>query len=90
MQSFKSNAREPTKAELKGFTTGQRIMPFLPTYGLVILMFGLIILFSILLPRTFPTLRNLRDIPSDKWVVALLSLGATIPMAAGRIDLTVG
>lgn len=90
MQSLESNALEPTKAELKGLTIGQRIMRFLPTYGLVILMFVLIILFSILLPRTFPTMLNLRAIVSDKSIVALLSLGAMIPMAAGRIDLTVG
>ena len=33
---------------------------------------------------------NLRSIVSDKAIIALLSLGAMIPMAAGRIDLTVG
>ena len=33
---------------------------------------------------------NLRAIISDKAIIALLSLGAMIPMAAGRIDLTVG
>jgi ribose transport system permease protein len=65
-------------------------MRFLPTYGLVILMVALIILFSLLLPRTFPTMFNLRAIVSDKSIIALLSLAAMIPMAAGRIDLTVG
>ncbi|MEM7376143.1 MAG: ABC transporter permease, partial [Pseudomonadota bacterium] len=44
----------------------------------------------ILLPNTFPTMLNLRAIISDKAIIALLSLGAMIPMAAGRIDLTVG
>ena len=33
---------------------------------------------------------NMRAIISDKAIIALLSLGAMIPMAAGRIDLTVG
>jgi ribose transport system permease protein len=42
------------------------------------------------LPTTFPTLLNLRSIISDKAIIALLSLAAMIPMAAGRIDLTVG
>jgi ribose transport system permease protein len=90
MPSIESSALEPTKAELKGLTPGQRLMRFLPTYGLVILMVALILLFSILLPRTFPTLLNLRAIVSDKSIIALLSLAAMIPMAAGRIDLTVG
>ncbi|KAJ54624.1 ABC transporter permease [Actibacterium mucosum KCTC 23349] len=90
MQSLESNALEPTKAELKGLTLGQRLARFLPVYGLVILTVLLIILFSILLPKTFPTVLNLRAIISDKAIIALLSLGAMIPMAAGRIDLTVG
>ncbi|KXF92404.1 ABC transporter permease [Phaeobacter inhibens] len=90
MQSLKSNALEPTRAELSKLTLSARLMRFLPVYGLVILTVGLIILFSILLPNTFPTVLNLRAIISDKAIIALLSLGAMIPMAAGRIDLTVG
>lgn len=90
MQSLESGALEPTKAELAGLSTGKRLMRFLPVYGLVILTVFLIGLFSILLPNTFPTMLNLRSIISDKAIIALLSLGAMIPMAAGRIDLTVG
>ena len=50
----------------------------------------LIVLFSVLLPKTFPTVLNLRVILSDKSIIALLSLAAMIPMVAGRIDLTAG
>ncbi|MEL6241186.1 MAG: ABC transporter permease [Pseudomonadota bacterium] len=90
MQSLESSALEPTKADLRGLSTGKRLMRFLPVYGLVILTVFLIGLFSILLPDTFPTMLNLRSIISEKAIIALLSLGAMIPMAAGRIDLTVG
>lgn len=90
MQSLKSNALEPTRAELSKLTFTGRLMRFLPVYGLVIITASLIILFSILLPNTFPTMLNVRAIISDKAIIALLSLGAMIPMAAGRIDLTVG
>ena len=90
MQSLESSALEPTKADLVGASLRTRILRFLPVYGLVILTAFLIILFSILLPNTFPTLLNVRSIISDKAIIALLSLGAMIPMAAGRIDLTVG
>ncbi len=90
MQSLDSNALEPTKAELEGLPLQAKLMRLLPVYGLVILTVFLILLFSFLLPRTFPTLLNLRAIVSDKAIIALLSLGAMIPMAAGRIDLTVG
>ena len=90
MNSIQSTALEPTKAELAGLSTAQKIMRFVPVYGLVILTVVLMILFSVLLPNTFPTLINLRSIISDKAIIALLSLAAMIPMASGRIDLTVG
>ena len=90
MNSIQSNALEPTRSELKGLTTGQKLGRLIPVYGLVILTVGLILLFSILLPHTFPTLLNLRSIISDKAIILLLSLGVMIPMSAGRIDLTVG
>src|SRR5215470_2527436 len=46
--------------------------------------------FSLLLPDTFPTWLNARSILADKAIIAMLSLAATLPMMAGRIDLTVG
>jgi len=90
MPGIESNAVEPTKDELAGLTPMKKLMRLVPTYGLVILMFGLVVTFSILLPTTFPTMLNLRAILSDKAIIALLSLAAMIPMVAGRIDLTVG
>lgn len=90
MPGIDSNAVEPTKDELRGLSHGQKLLRLAPTYGLVILMVGLILFFSLLLPDTFPTVLNLRSILSDKAIIALLSLAAMIPMVAGRIDLTVG
>lgn len=90
MQSIQSNALEPTKSDLANASFGTRLSLLLPVYGLPILTLGLIIFFSVLLPTTFPTVLNLRSIISDKAIIALLSLGAMIPMAAGRVDLTVG
>ncbi len=90
MPSLESNALEPTKDEMKGLPASTRLIRLAPVYGLVILMAVLIVLFSILLPETFPTLLNLRAILSDKSIIAMLSLAAMIPMVAGRIDLTVG
>jgi ribose transport system permease protein len=90
MNSLQSTALEPTRSELQGLSFGQKLVRFLPTYGLVILAVGLILLFSLLLPNTFPTVLNLRSIISDKAIILLLSLGVMIPMSAGRIDLTVG
>jgi ribose transport system permease protein len=90
MQSIKSNALEPTRPELASLTRWQAIGRILPVYGLPILTLLLIVFFSILLPDTFPTALNVRSILSDKAIIAMLSLAATLPMMAGRIDLTVG
>lgn len=90
MQSIQSTALEPTRSEIKGLTPAQKLSRFIPVYGLVLLTIALILIFSILLPNTFPTLLNLRSIISNKAIIALLSLAAMIPMAAGRIDLTIG
>lgn len=90
MPSIESNALEPTRDELATLPLSAKLGRLAPVYGLVILMFALILLFSILLPNSFPTLLNLRVILADKSLIALLSLAAMVPMVAGRIDLTVG
>lgn len=90
MTSIKSTALEPTKAELKKLSGRQKLSRLLPVYGLPIFTVALIVLFSILLPDTFPTALNFRSILNDKSIIAILSLAAMIPMMAGRIDLTVG
>lgn len=90
MQSIQSTALEPTAAELKGLSPLEKAQRLVPVYGLVILTVLLIIFFSLLLPDTFPTVLNLRSIIANKTIIAILSLAAMIPMAAGRIDLTIG
>jgi ribose transport system permease protein len=90
MNSIKSTALEPTAVELQSLTGSQKLWRLAPVYGLPICTVLLIILFSILLPATFPTALNARSILADKAIIALLSLAAMIPMMAGRIDLTVG
>ena len=88
--SIKSDALEPTRAEMKHLSFGEKLGRLIPVFGLPILALLLIVLFSVLLPDTFPTMLNARSIISDKAIIALLSLAAMIPMASGKIDLTVG
>jgi len=90
MPSIKSNALEPTNTELASLTWWQASIRLLPVYGLPLLTLLLIAFFSLLLPDTFPTALNARSILADKAIVAMLALAATLPMMAGRIDLTVG
>lgn len=89
--SIRSTALEPDPSlDIEGATLLQRVGRWAPVYGLVVLTVLLALLFAVLLPDTFPTLFNLRSILSDKAVIALLALAATIPMITGKIDLTVG
>ena len=90
MSSIKSSALEPAAPELEGLSLPAKLLRLLPVYGLVVLMLALALLFALLLPDTFPTMLNLRSIISDKAIIATLALAATIPMATGKIDLTVG
>lgn len=90
MQSIRSTALEPTRAEMKGLSLFGKIQRLVPVYGLVILTVLLTLFFCLLLPDTFPTVLNLRSIIANKTIIAILSLAAMIPMAAGRIDLTIG
>lgn len=90
MQSTKSNALEPTRSELASLSPAQKVIRLLPVFGLPVLLILLIGLFSLILPRTFPTVLTARSILSDKSIIALLSLATMVPMMAGRIDLTVG
>ncbi|WP_227306663.1 ABC transporter permease [Acidisoma cellulosilyticum] len=90
INSVRSDALEPTAKELAGASLREKAMRLMPVYGLPLLMLALILLFSILLPDTFPTMLNLRSIIADKAIIALLSLAAMIPMVSGKIDLTVG
>ncbi|TPK75289.1 ABC transporter permease [Mesorhizobium sp. B2-4-17] len=90
MESIRSTALEPTPRELAGLSRLQRSIRLLPVYGLPILAVALIILFSVMLPTTFPTMLNLRSVLGDKSIICILALAAMVPMMAGRIDLTVG
>eukprot|EP01037_Dinobryon_pediforme_P042177 gene42177-52368_t len=89
MSGIKSSAMEPTAHDLRGLGPVGRMVRLLPTYGLVLLTLGLGILFSILLPDTFPTMLNLRSNVSDKSIIALLSLAPMIPLVTRNIHLTV-
>ena len=89
--SIRATALEPDPGfDLRATGLISSLAQHVPVYGLPVLTLLLIGLFSLLLPDTFPTLFNLRSILSDKSVIALLALAATVPMMTGKIDLTVG
>lgn len=62
----------------------------LGTYGLLVLAVLLFLVFSLVLPDTFPTRDNVSSILSNQSIPAILALGATIPIATGKFDLSMG
>jgi ribose transport system permease protein len=90
MQSLKSDALEPTRADLVSLSLGERVRRLLPVYGLPVLAVLLAILFSALFPDTFPTMLNVSAMIDNKAVIALLSFAVLCPMITGKIDLTIG
>ncbi|MEW2401119.1 ABC transporter permease [Streptomyces sp. NPDC046862] len=60
------------------------------TYGLLALTALLFLVFSLALPRTFPTLDNVDSILSSQSIPAILALGAMVPIVTGQFDLSIG
>ncbi|MFD7234851.1 ABC transporter permease [Streptomyces syringium] len=59
-------------------------------YGLLALGALLFLAFTLTLPDTFPTLDNVSAVLSNQSIPAILALGATIPIATGKFDLSIG
>lgn len=63
---------------------------FIGTYGLLILAVALFVVFAILMPGTFLTQSNLNSILGANSIPAILALGAMIPIATGKFDVSIG
>lgn len=67
-----------------------RLIRLLEQLGVPAVLAVLIIIFSIVLPSTFPTSRNLSGLLSTEDIVILVALGAIAPLIAGEFDLSIG
>lgn len=87
-QSIQSTALEKNVSLHKDGTIAV-IVQIIIRYGLLILGVLLTILFS-LIAETFASILTLQAILSDKSILAILALAATLVMIVGKIDLNVG
>ncbi len=69
---------------------GHTAFRLLANHALLLLTVALIVLFSILLPRTFPSVLTMQSILSDKAIVAFLGLAEMVVISANQFDLSVG
>ncbi len=81
--SVKSTALEPGR----GAPWHRKIVA---NYGMVILTVILFAIFAIARPDTFASSLNFRLLASSKSVLLILALAVTVPMVAGKIDLSIG
>ncbi|WP_167136986.1 ABC transporter permease [Diaminobutyricimonas sp. TR449] len=58
-------------------------------YGIAVFLVLMIIVFSLLMPSTFATSGNFRQILGDQAVPGILALAVILPLAAGEFDLSV-
>ncbi|MCW2854237.1 MAG: sugar transporter, permease component [Nocardioides sp.] len=66
-----------------------RVWSVTAQFGVVFALLLLILVFSLLLPETFPTLGNAKTIVNSSAVVLILALAATLPLRAGGFDLSI-
>lgn len=66
-----------------------RVWAISAQFGVVFALVLLVVMFSILLPDTFPTLGNARTIVNSSAVVLVLALAATLPLRGGGFDLSI-
>lgn len=59
-------------------------------YGVVFFLVLLAVLFTFLLPATFPTETNIRSIFTDQAIPLIMAIAAVLPLAAGEFDLSIG
>jgi ribose transport system permease protein len=66
------------------------LMRFIGTYGTIIVLATMLVIFSILQPGTFATIGNFRNIINDMAIGTIVAAGLTVPLVAGDFDLSIG
>ncbi|QFQ95681.1 ABC transporter permease [Streptomyces phaeolivaceus] len=82
-----THRRRPRRGSGLGLGTGGHLIG---AYGLLGLTALLVLVFSLALPRTFPTLDTLDSILSAQSIPAVLALAAMVPIVTGAFDLSIG
>ena len=72
------------------FDRSPRVWSFVGKYGTVMVLFGMIVAFSMAEPRAFPTVSNMRGVLSQVALTAIIAGGMTFPLVVGEFDLSIG
>jgi ribose transport system permease protein len=66
------------------------LMRLLGTYGTIVVLAAMLLIFSLLQPGTFATVGNFRNIINDMAIGTIVAAGLTVPLVAGDFDLSIG
>lgn len=69
---------------------GAGTAPLIQRYAGVLVLLGLIVLFTLLEPSKFPTYNNIVGILGNSAILGILAVGLLAPLAAGVFDLSIG
>lgn len=65
-------------------------MRWLGTYGTILALVLMVVVFSLLQPDTFATFGNFRNILNDMAIGTIIAAGLTVPLVGGDFDLSIG
>jgi ribose transport system permease protein len=86
-----STAPAKAPARRRGSALGRAIqVSGIQRFGAVYVLIGIIILFSVWKPDTFPTWTTARSILNSNAITILVALSLVVPLAAGVFDLSIG
>ncbi len=63
---------------------------FLARYGTIVGLFGMIVAFSALSPRAFPTVSNFTNVLNQASLAMIIAAGLTLAVVVGELDLSIG
>ena len=66
------------------------LLRFLGTYGTIVVLVVMLVVFSLVEPSTFATIGNFRNILNDMAIGTIVAAGLTVPLVAGDFDLSIG
>lgn len=70
-------------------TIAARAVRLMSVWGLLVVLVLLIVIFSALLPNTFPTAFTFTSVGNNRAIFAMAALAVMVPMTAGHFDLSV-
>ncbi|KAB0678514.1 ABC transporter permease [Aureimonas leprariae] len=81
---------DATLRPISGMDRNKAILAFLARYGTIIGLLAMVLAFSFLSPRAFPTLNNFTNVLNQASLSMIIAGGLTVAVIVGELDLSIG